>query len=46
MKFREFAKYLEKLESTASRIEITKILSDLFKKSNSKDMDKMVYLLL
>jgi len=46
MKFTKFAKYLENLEKTSSRIEITKILADLFKKSNSKDIDKMVYLLL
>lgn len=46
MKFSELSSYLEKLESTASRIEITKILSDLFKKSDSNEIDKIVYLTL
>lgn len=46
MKFKELSKYLEKLEKTSSRIEITKILADLFKKSNSSEIDKIVYLLL
>ncbi len=44
MKFSDFAKYLEKLEKTTSRIEITKILAELFKKADSKEIDKIVYL--
>lgn len=44
MKFREFAEYLEKLEKTSSRLEITRILADLFKKTDSKEIDKVVYL--
>lgn len=45
MKFSELAEYLEKLEKTSSRNEITVILSDLFKKTDSKEIDKTVYLL-
>ena len=44
MQFSEFAIYLEKLEGTASRNEITKILADLFKKSNVDEIDKVIYL--
>lgn len=44
MLFKEFAEYLEKLEKTSSRIEITKILSDLFKSSKAEEIQKIVYL--
>ena len=44
MKINDFAKYLERLESTSSRIEITNILTELFKKSSSEEIDKVVYL--
>ena len=37
---------MEKLEKTSSRIEITKILAELFKKTDKKEIDKTVYLLL
>ena len=46
MKFKVLAEYLQKLEDTSSRIEITEILSDLFKKSNAKEIDKICYLTL
>lgn len=46
MKFKELSVYLDKLEKTSSRIEITKILADLFKKSATSEIDKIVYLLL
>jgi DNA ligase-1 len=46
MKFSELSKYLDKLERTSSRNEITEILAGLFKKANSKEIDKIVYLLL
>src|SRR4030042_3698632 len=46
MKFKELSVYLEKLEKTPSRNEMTKILADLFKKSEAKEIDKIVYLLL
>ena len=38
--------YLEKLEKTPSRLSITEILSDLFKKSPSGEIDKITYLVL
>lgn len=46
MKFRELAVYLDKLEKTASRNEITIILSKLFKVADGKEIDKIVYLVL
>jgi DNA ligase-1 len=46
MLFKELAKYLQKLELTSSRIEITKILADLFNKSKKNEIDKVTYLLL
>lgn len=44
MKFRELALYLERLEKTSSRNEITQILADLFKKADPAEIDKIVYL--
>jgi DNA ligase-1 len=46
MRFSEFSLYLEKLEKTSSRIEITKILADLIKKAESFEIDKICYLVL
>ena len=46
MRFSEFSLYLEKLEKTSSRIEITKILADLIKKAESSEIDKICYLVL
>ncbi len=39
-----FAGYLDKLEKTASRLEITQILSNLLKEASSSEIDKAVYL--
>ena len=44
MQFREFSEYLEKLEKTSSRLEITRILAELFKKTSSDEIQKVVYL--
>ena len=44
MKFIELASYLERLEKTSSRLEITGILAELFKKSEASEIDKIVYL--
>src|SRR3989304_9003970 len=44
MKFREFASYLERLEKTPSRIEITQILAELFKITHLQEIDKVPYL--
>src|SRR3990167_9468764 len=45
MQFKILVSYLEKLEGTSSRNEITQILSDLFKKVSSSEIDKVCYLL-
>lgn len=44
MKFSELAIYLERLEKTPSRLEITRILEELFKASEASEIDKSVYL--
>lgn len=44
MKFLEVAKYFEELEKTTSRLKITDILSDLFKKTQMSEIDKVIYL--
>lgn len=46
MRFKELSIYLEKLESTSSRNEITQILAELFKKSSAGEIDQIVYLVL
>lgn len=46
MQFSELAIYLDKLEKTSSRLAITEILADLFKKSDSSEIDKICYLVL
>src|SRR3972149_9382463 len=46
MRFSELAIYLQNLEKTSSRNEITKILAELFIKSSPEEIDKIVYLLL
>lgn len=44
MKISEFATYLQKLEETSKRLEITAILSELISKLDSDEVDKAVYL--
>lgn len=44
MKVKEFSEYLLKLENTSSRLEITDILSDLIKKADKDEIDKVIYL--
>jgi DNA ligase-1 len=46
MKFKTLSEYLEKLEETSSRLEITEILAEVFESSNSDEIDKVTYLLL
>ncbi|MGI6278329.1 MAG: ATP-dependent DNA ligase [Patescibacteria group bacterium] len=46
MKFKDLAVYLEKLEKTDSRLEITQILADLFREAVSDQIDKLCYLIL
>lgn len=45
MKFSKLAYYCERIENTSSRLEITRILADLFKQLNHEEIDKTVYLL-
>jgi len=45
MKFKDLAAYLSRLEKTSSRNEMTLILSELFTKTPSEEIDKTVYLL-
>src|SRR3990167_2492361 len=44
MKVSELAKYFDRLEKTSSRIEITKILAELFSSCGLYEIDKVVYL--
>lgn len=46
MNFSELAIFLEKLDATSSRLEITRILSDLFTKAEEDEIDKITYLVL
>mgnify|MGYP001588482132 CR=1 FL=1 len=46
MRFSELAEYLQKLESTASRNEITQILAQVFRASTVSEIDKICYLVL
>ncbi|MBI5123034.1 ATP-dependent DNA ligase [Candidatus Roizmanbacteria bacterium] len=45
MKFSELAIYFEKIEKNSSRLEITRILAELFKSLSSQEIEKVVYLL-
>ena len=44
MRFAEFATYLDKLESTPSRLEITKILSQLINQLGEDEVSEGVFL--
>lgn len=46
MLFKELSVYLEQLEKTSSRIEITKILARLFGEAKPQEIDKITYLVL
>ncbi len=45
MKFAELATYFDKLEETSSRLALIDILAALFKKTNAKEIAKIIYLL-
>ena len=45
MKARELANYLLELEKTTSRLEITRILAEIFEKAEAEETDKLCYLL-
>lgn len=44
MLFSKLATYFEKLEETSSRLSLIDILSDLFKQTDKKEIDKIIYL--
>lgn len=46
MRFSELSEYLQKLEKTSSRNEITQILAEVFGKSSQEEIDKICYLVL
>ncbi|OGK16251.1 hypothetical protein A2774_04675 [Candidatus Roizmanbacteria bacterium RIFCSPHIGHO2_01_FULL_39_12c] len=45
MKFSEFAVYIEQIEKASSRLTMTELLAELFKKLNKEEIEKSVYLL-
>jgi DNA ligase-1 len=45
MLFKELAEYFEKLEATSKRLELTDILSQLFKKATADEIGKICYLI-
>ena len=45
MKFKEFSEFIQKIEKTSSRLEITRILADLFKKLDPAEFQQAAYLL-
>ena len=45
MYFSELSKYFERIEKNSSRLEITRILAELFKSLNAQEIAKVVYLL-
>jgi len=44
MKFKILAEYFEKIEKTASRLEMTEILAELFKEASVNEIDEIIYL--
>lgn len=44
MKFETVAEYFEKVESVSSRLAMTGLLAELFKKADSDEIDKIIYL--
>jgi DNA ligase-1 len=45
MRFKELSKYIEEIEKVSSRLQITNLLSSLFRKLNINEIDKTIYLL-
>ncbi|PIV09349.1 DNA ligase [Candidatus Roizmanbacteria bacterium CG02_land_8_20_14_3_00_36_15] len=45
MYFSQLAVYIEKIETTSSRLEITRLLAEIFRRLNIKEIGKTVYLL-
>lgn len=45
MQFKELSQYFLRIENTSSRLEMTQIISDLFKEIGAEEIDKVLYLL-
>src|SRR5260221_4594745 len=45
MTFKNLSQYFEKLENTSSRLSLIEILSELFKKTPSEEIEKIIYLI-
>ena len=45
MKFNELAIYFDRISKNSSRLEITRILAELFRKLTPEEIEKVVYLL-
>lgn len=45
MKFKELARYIKQIEETSSRLSITRLLAELFKKLSKEEIGRTVYLL-
>ncbi|MEM3947208.1 MAG: DNA ligase, partial [Metallosphaera sp.] len=45
MKFKLIAEYFDKLEKISSRIQLTSLLSDLFKNTDKNTISKVVYII-
>lgn len=45
MKFSQLAQYFEEIEKTSSRLQITHLLAELYKKLSADEIDKTIYLL-
>ena len=44
MKFKKLAEYLEKIEKTPSRLEMTRHLAELYREADGEEIDQIVYL--
>lgn len=44
MRFLEIVEYFDKIEQTSSRIEMTELLAEMFKKAEAEELKKLVYL--
>lgn len=45
MKFSKLSTYFKRISDTSSRLEITKILSELFRQLSFEELEKVIYLL-
>jgi DNA ligase-1 len=45
MRFQDFTRYLETLENTSGRIEMSRLLRELFEKADAEETSQIAYLL-